>query len=167
MDEALGTDQTPSMMAEHRWLHRLIGEWSVEGEASMGPGQPPMRMAGVERVRSIGGFWTMGEGESRMPDGSPATTIMTLGFDPRRNRFVGTFVGSMMTHLWLYDGALEEGGGVLTLDAEGPAFMGGGMAKYQDVIELVSDDHRILRSRTPGPDGGWIEFMTAHYRRRT
>jgi len=43
-----------------------------------------MKMAGVERVRSIGGLWTVAEGESRMPDGSPATTIMTLGFDPRR-----------------------------------------------------------------------------------
>jgi hypothetical protein len=70
--------------AEHRWLRKLVGEWTYEGEASMAPGQTPMKMAGVERVRSISGLWTVAEGESRMPDGSPATTIMTLGFDPRR-----------------------------------------------------------------------------------
>jgi hypothetical protein len=71
----------------------------------------------------------------------------------------------MMTHLWVYDGALDEGGSVLRLDAEGPAFIGEGMANYQDLIEFVSDDHRVLRSRTPGPGGEWVEFMTAHYGR--
>ena len=153
--------------AQHRWLHKLVGEWTYEGEASMAPGQPPMKMAGIERVRSLGGLWTMGEGESEMPDGSPATTVMTLGFDPKRGRFVGTFIGSMMTHLWLYEGELDAADKVLTLDADGPSFTDpSATAKYQDVIEFVSDDHRVLRSRTPGPDGQWLEFMTAHYRRR-
>ena len=40
------------------------------------------------------------------------------------------------------------------------------MAKYQDVIEFKSDDHRVLTSRTLGDDGQWREFMTAHYRRK-
>jgi hypothetical protein len=39
----------------------------------------------------------------------------------------------MMTHLWVYDGALDEGGSVLRLDAECPAFIGEGMANYQDL----------------------------------
>ena len=43
----------------------------------------------------------------------------------------------MMTHLWVYDGALDAAGKVLTLDAEGPSFTGDGTtAKYQDVIEI-------------------------------
>ncbi len=63
----------------------------------------------------------------------------------------------MMTHLWLYDGSLDEARNVLTLNAEGPNFATGGdtMAKYQDIIELRSDDHRILTSRTLGDDGQW------------
>ncbi len=40
------------------------------------------------------------------------------------------------------------------------------MAKYQDIIEFVSDDHRMLKSRLRGPDGNWQNFMTAHYRRK-
>ena len=35
--------------------------------------------------------------------------IMTLGYDPQKKRFVGTLIGSMMTHLWVYDGALDAG----------------------------------------------------------
>ena len=26
---------------EHQWLQKLVGEWTSEGEADMGPGQPP------------------------------------------------------------------------------------------------------------------------------
>ena len=39
------------------------------------------------------------------------------------------------------------------------------MAKYQDIIEIVSDDHRTLSSQIL-TDGKWHRFMTAHYRRR-
>jgi len=91
---------------------------------------------------------------------------MTLGYDPQKKRYVGTFIGSMMTHLWVYDGALDAAERVLTLDAEGPSMAAEGkMAKYQDVIELKSDDHRMLTSHVLGDDGTWHQFMTANYRR--
>lgn len=158
--------QAPEPQDAHRWLQRLVGEWTWEMEAPAGPDQPPAKHQGTESVRPLGELWTLGEGASTMPDGSPATTLMTLGYDPARQRFVGTFVGSMMTHLWIYEGGLDAAGRVLTLDAEGPDFSGEGkMAQYQDVIEWVSDDHRVLRSRMLGDDGEWRQFMEAHYRR--
>ena len=151
---------------EHAWLQKFVGEWTFENECVMGPGQPPIKGTGTESVRSLGGLWVMGEGRGEMPDGGPATSIITLGYDPQKQRFVGTFVASMMTYLWLYDGALDSSGKVLTLDAEGPSFAGNDqMAKYQDIIEVVSDDHRVLRSQMLGDDGNWHPFMTAHYRR--
>ena len=152
---------------EHAWLQRLVGEWTYEVEAVMAPGQPPTKSQGTESVRSLGGLWIVGEGQGECPGGGPATTLLTLGYDPSAKRFVGTWVGSMMTHLWVYDGALDTSGKVLTLDAEGPSFAGDGkMAKYQDITEIKSDDHRVLTSRVLGPDGQWNQFMTAHYRRR-
>ncbi|MGH8495895.1 MAG: DUF1579 domain-containing protein [Gammaproteobacteria bacterium] len=152
---------------EHHWLQRLVGEWAYEIECSMGPGQPPFKSAGSETVRSLGGLWMVAEGQGEMPDGGAATTIMTLGYDPRKQRFTGTFIASMMTHLWVYDGALDAAGKVLTLDAEGPNFTADGkMTKFQDAIELRSDDHRVLTSRMLGDDGEWQEFVTAHYRRK-
>jgi hypothetical protein len=55
----------------------------------------------------------------------------------------------------------------LTLNAEGPSCAGDGkFAKYQDVIEVKSDDHRVITSRMLGDDGRWHEFMTANYRRK-
>ena len=152
---------------EHQWLQQLVGEWTFEGEMTMAPGQAPEKFTGTESVRSLGGLWILAEGQSEMPDGSPATMIMTLGFDPRKQRFVGTFIGSMMTHLWLYDGGLDDAEKVLTLNTEGPDMSAEGkMATFKDVIEIKSDDHRVLRSHMLGDDGKWHEVMTAHYRRR-
>ena len=83
---------------EHEWLQTLVGEWTIEGECIMGPDQPPMKSTGTESVRSLGGLWTIGEGRGEMPDGSgPSSSIMTLGYDPQKGHFVGSFVASMMT----------------------------------------------------------------------
>ena len=46
-----------------------------------------------------------------------------------------------------------------------PGAAPGRTAKYKDVIEIKSADHRILTSFFLGDDGKWQEFMTAHYQR--
>lgn len=151
---------------QHAWLQKLVGEWTYEGEAMAEPGKPPERFKGTETVRALGDLWIQGESKGEMPGGEPATMVITLGYDPAKQRFVGTWVGSMMSHLWVYEGELDATGKVLTLNSEGPSMAGdGSIQKYQDVIRVESDDHRILTSRAPGPDGKWNEFMTAHYRR--
>lgn len=151
---------------EHQWLQRLVGEWACEIEAIMGPDQPPSTSTSTQSTRSIGGVWIQGEGKCGMPDGPPGTTFLTLGYDPARQRFVGTFIGSMMTNLWLYEGTLDAAEKVLTLDTEGPSFTDPTRkTKYQDIIEVLSDDHHTLSSQALGDDGKWVRFMTAHYRR--
>ena len=42
----------------------------------------------------------------------------------------------------------------------------GKMAKYQDIIEFKSDDHRLLISQALGDDGNWHQFMSTTYRRK-
>lgn len=151
---------------EHRWLERLVGEWSFEGECVVGPDQTPMTSTGMEVVRSLGGLWTIGEGEGAGLDGVSMKSVMTLGYDSKAGHFVGTFVASLMTHLWPYRGTLDASGKVLVLDTEGPSFTGEGMAKYRDIIEFLDDDHRTLSSEALGDDGQWHRFMTAHYHRK-
>jgi hypothetical protein len=155
----------PEPQKEHEWLSQLVGEWTFEGEAMMGPDTPPEKFKGTERVRSIGGLWILAEGQGEVPGGGVATNIATYGFDPQKNRFVGTFFGSMMTNLWIYDGALDASGKVLTLDTEGPAMVREGTAKYHDVITIESADRRLMTSELQGEDGQWTRFMSMTYRR--
>jgi hypothetical protein len=158
--------EMPQPQEQHKWLQRMVGDWTFESECSMGPDQPPGKFNGQETVRALGDFWIIGEGSGEMPGGGTGKMVITLGFDPKKNHFVGTWVGSMMNNLWVYDGVLESDGKTLPLNAEGPCMTGEGNAKYQDIIELVDDDHRILRSQMLGADGQWQHFMTGHYYRK-
>lgn len=72
-----------------------------------------------------------------------------------------------MTYLWLYEGELDASENLLTLNSEGPSMAEhGNMAKYKDVIEVKSDDHRVMTSHMLGEDGQWHEFMTVNYQRK-
>lgn len=158
----------PAPQAEHLWLQQLVGEWTSEAQMTMAP-ELAETCKGTESVRSLGGLWILAEGQGEMPGGGTATMLMTLGYDPGMRRYLGTWVGSMMTHLWLYDGELDSSGRILTLNSEGPDMSPGAapgrLAKYRDVMEIKTTDHRVLTSYRLGDDGEWQQFMTAHYRR--
>ncbi|RUL87103.1 DUF1579 domain-containing protein [Tautonia sociabilis] len=149
----------------HRWLDRLVGSWSVSSEGRMVPGEPPMIATGVEVVRSVGGLWVVAEGIGEMPGAGPSETIMTLGFDARAGRYVGTFVASAMTHLWISGGELDAAGRVLCLDNEGPSLDGTGTSRYRDVITILSEDERVMTSHHRTGEGSWDPLLTMRYRR--
>ncbi len=159
--------------AGHLWLQQLVGEWTSESSEASAPGEEAPVCVWRETVRSLGGLWVLCEGQGGMPDGEVGTTLMTLGYDPEQNAFVGTFIGSMMSHLWIYHGELDSSGRQLTLHTEGPSLTPEGMmpatrmkrVKYRDVIELLSEDQRVLRSSYLDDEGEWQLFMTANYRR--
>jgi hypothetical protein len=158
--------EVPQPTPEHQWLLQLVGDWTFESECIMGPDQPPMKSTGKQSTRSLGLLWTLAEMESVGPDGQPMRSVITLGFDPAKQRFVGTFVASCMTHLWPYEGLLDAARKVLTLDSEGPSFAGDGtMANYQDIVEIVDENRHVLYSRFQNQDGTWTEFMKANYTR--
>jgi hypothetical protein len=152
---------------QHTWLHRLVGEWRTEMAEMEGAPQPEGTMAGSETVRLLGDAWVLAEGRSQAPDGTPAQMLMTLGYDPAQQCFVGSWIGSMMTHLWYYRrGTLDAERRILTLEADGPRFDGKpGLVPYRDVIEIVDDDTRLLHGNAQKEDGTWTRFMTARYRR--
>jgi hypothetical protein len=151
---------------EHEWLNRLIGDWAYEVEAACNPGEPPAKFGGTERVRPVGGLWIIAEGQGEMPGGGTAQMILTLGFDPDKRRFVGTWVGSMMTTLWVYQGSLDESGKRLTLETTGPSHgEPGKTANYREMIELTGDTSRTFTSTVQASDGTWSTMMTARYQR--
>lgn len=150
---------------EHKWLEQLVGEWTMTGSADCGPDGEKMDSTGKESVSSVGGLWVVCEGEGTMPGGGMAQMRMTLGYDAARKKFVGTWIGSMMANMWIYEGELDETGKILHLRTEGPGFEEGTIGQYRDSIEIKSADHRTLTSATQQSDGSWKQFMQADYRR--
>lgn len=148
----------PEPTREHRWLQTLVGDWTWETEPVVGHEYPTHR--GSETGRAIGGFWLELAG-----DGGHGPTRVTLGFDPDRGRFVGTWVGGMAPVLWLYDGQLEVDGKTLVLSSNGPSMEGEGLTNYRDIVEVVSPHERTLRAEYADKNGTWVHFMTTRYRR--
>lgn len=110
--------KAPEPVSQHQWLQRMVGEWVWESEY-----EPGKKMTGTESVRPLGSLWVICHGRGEMPEGGGHQSIMTLGNDPRKERFVGTFVGSVMNNLWIYSGVLEGNG--LTLDTGAELHAGG------------------------------------------
>jgi hypothetical protein len=145
---------------EHGFLEKMVGTWDVTSEMS---GDTPW----VEVVRSLHGIWYVAEASGDMPGGEgSATTLMTLGYDAAKGRYVGTWLGSMMDYLWVYEGEVEPDGKTLNLYTTGPAMHEAGTAEYREQIIFQDDDHRLFNSSAKQPDGSWKQVMEARYRRR-
>lgn len=152
------------VLEQHKWLQQFVGRWTYDMSCVMTPGQEPEVGQGAETLDMLGEIWLVSEGGSGQGEAA-WKSILTLGYDPQQQRFVGTFIASMMTHLWVYSGSLDASGRVLTLDTEGPNMTDGSMTKYQDIHTLVGPDERTLTSRAMDAQGNWSEFMTAVYKR--
>ena len=150
--------------AEHRWLQKLVGEWTMESRMTCADGKEEV-CHGRETVKALGPYWVQCLGTGGMPGGGEAEMVMTLGYNTRTKRFVGTWLGSMMDELWVYDITRDPSGNVLTMAVEGPNMTGEGTAMYRDVIEWKGDNLRTLTGNLQGPDGAWTPFMVATYRR--
>lgn len=157
---------TVTQTSQHEWLKQLVGEWTMQSEAVMAEGADPMQFDATETVKSFGDLWILAEGRGDF-GGMKHGSMMTLGYDPNKKAFVGTWIDTMTAYLWVYRGTLDESKKVLTLEAEGPSFGDPNeMAQYRDVITIVDKDHKTLTSSMLGDDGEWTQFMKAEYTRK-
>lgn len=158
--------QFPGPETEHQWLKQFVGEWEAKSEARMGgPDQSLMQCQGTMTSRMLGEFWVVSELTNNMGD-MTMTGIQTLGYDREKKKYVGTWVDSMTSNLWKYEGTVDESGKTLTLEAEGPNCMSGGkMTKFRDAYEFKSKDHIVATSSMQNEDGKWVVFMTGNLRR--
>ena len=85
--------KTAEVLKEHAFLEKMVGDWTVA--ASDMTGDKPWQ----ETVRSLQGIWFVAEGAGQMSDGKQATTILTLGYDSSKGKYVGSWIGSMMDYM--------------------------------------------------------------------
>jgi len=165
-DEAQPQWEPPKPTRHHAWLQQLVGEWTTEGEMIMGPDQPAMTNTGSESVRAVGGHWIISENKSEVL-GEPFTGIMTLGYDTRKNHYIGTWIDSMTDYMWTYEGSLNEAGDTLTLKAEGPDPMNPGKTiHFRESLHIKDNDHRTFTSKMKDDEGNWNTMLTITYTRK-
>ncbi len=151
---------------EHKFLQRFVGEWDVESEGSGGEGQPPIKGKAMMKSTMLGSLWLVNSSEMEVA-GFAMQSIQMIGYDPKKEKYVGIWADSMINHMWQYEGTVDDSGNKLTLDAEGPSMTGGDdMVKYQDIYEFADDDTIIATSRMQDAEGNWVEIMKGKANRR-
>ena len=91
--------------------------------------------------------------------GKPYQSVFTLGFDPQSKKYIGTWVDSISSLLWKYEGSVDSSGKILTLETEGPCPLKPGISKFRDVLEWKSNDERLFTSSIQGDDGKWTVMV--------
>jgi hypothetical protein len=158
--------ELPKPQQEHQWLAQLAGDWEAEIECQMGPGQPPMKSQATQSSKMLGDRWLVATSEGEAM-GQPMTSVLTIGYDPAKKSYVGTFYCSCANELWTYTGKVSEDGKKLVLDTEGPNMSTPGKtSKYKEAITIVDADNYLFTSEIEGEDGKFVEFMKAKYSRK-
>lgn len=101
-------------LEQHELVQEGVGEWSGTMTMHM-PGMPePMKWPCSESVAAVGELWTVSTFEMDMM-GMPFTGSSTFGYDPAKEKFVGTWVDSMTTTLTLMEGEWDDEAGAIVM----------------------------------------------------
>jgi hypothetical protein len=157
--------EMPAPQKEHEWLNQLVGEWDTAGEMNV-PGAEAIKSTGTDTARMLGGFWLVSDVKGDVM-GTSVEARLTLGYDTKKKKYVGTWIDSMTNYMWHYEGSVDDTGKILTLNTEGPGFQGGDqLTKFKEVIEIKNKDERTFTSSMQGADGKWTQLMSVKYRRK-
>jgi hypothetical protein len=151
--------------SEHEWLLQLVGEWDATWDTEPGNPDGDATWKSHESIKAVGDLWIVAEGEASGA-GLSFTSMLTIGYDPAEEAFVGSWIDSIQTRMWTYRGTLDEERRVLTLAAEGPSMTDPTKtAKYEDRIELIDADHKRITSVGMNDKGEWEQYMQVNFTR--
>ncbi len=163
---AQSPEPAPEPAKDQEWLKQLVGEWDIQFKMYIQPDQPPAESTGSDTVRGLGDHWIVAETRTTMM-GVPYSGILSLGFDPLKKHFTGTWIDSFCGYLWVYKGTLNDAGDTLTLMTEGPSLQSPDKtARYREVIQITGKDGRTFTSSVETDDGTWVKILTIEYRRK-
>jgi hypothetical protein len=162
---SLASAQMPPMPQpgpEHEMLKKDVGTWDATVEMFMEPGGAPAVSKGTETVAMMGGFWQITEFKSEMM-GQPFEGRGTMGFDPAKKKFVGTWVDTMAPGYYTVEGTYDPATKTLTATMEGPD-PSGGRTTTKETTEWKDSDTRVFTMYAP--DGKTVGMRISYKRRK-
>jgi hypothetical protein len=155
MMEVYGKLATPG--EPHRMLAKLTGIWTTKTTAWMDPEQPPMEGTGAcEQMMLLDGRYLQQEYTGEMM-GSPFHGINLIGYDNHTKKYVSTWIDTMSTGIYYFEGTADETGRTITQECtyddpvKGPTL-------WRSVTRIV-DDNTLEYEMYLTPKGGKEEKM--------
>jgi len=110
--QKVGTPAEP-----HKLLAKLEGSWTTRSKGWVEPDKPPMESFGVcEQKMILGGRYLQQIYTGDMM-GTPYTGISIMGYNNHTKKFESTWVDTMSTGIYKFEGTAGRGGKVITQEA--------------------------------------------------
>jgi hypothetical protein len=98
----------------HKMLASMAGTWATKSKAWMDPDKPPMESEGsCEQKMLLGGRYLQQEFSGDMM-GSPFSGIGIMGYDNHTREYVSTWIDSMSTGIYFFEGTASPDGKTIT-----------------------------------------------------
>ncbi len=128
---------TPS--APHKMLAKLAGTWTTRTKAWMEPDKPPMEGTGTCKQKMVlDGRYLQQEYKGKMM-GSPFTGINLIGYDNHTKKYVSTWIDSMSTGIYYFEGTASANGKTITQKCSYDDPVRGPMV-WRSVTKIVNDN---------------------------
>jgi len=151
----LGTPGKP-----HEILAEMTGSWHTVTRHFMTPGQAPVESEGsCEQTMVLGGRYLQQEFHGDMM-GTPFTGIGITGFDNQSQRYVSTWIDSMSTRIFYFEGTADAGGRTITQHCRTEDPIKGPMT-WRSVTRIVNRDTHEFEMYGTYASGGGEEKMMA------
>jgi hypothetical protein len=143
--------------APHKLLANLTGSWTTKTRAWMEPDKPPLEGTGTcEQKMLLGGRYLQQEYIGEMM-GSQFTGINLIGYDNHTKKFVSTWIDSMSTGIYYFEGSADADGKTITQESRYDDPVRGPMV-WRSVTRIV-DDNTLRYEMYTTPKGGKEEKM--------
>lgn len=151
---------------EHELLERMAGSWSTVTKSWSAPGEAPVESIGVcENKMVLGGRFLKQECSGDMM-GSEFTGIGFTGYDNVEKKYVSTWLDSLGTAIYVFEGTADPGGRCFTQRCSHVDPVRGPM-QWRSVCTVKNDDTmRFVMYGTP-VGGKEEKMMEMNYTRKS
>jgi Protein of unknown function (DUF1579) len=161
--EVYGRLATPG--APHKLLAKMAGSWNTKTKAWMEPDQAPMESAGTSEQKMIlGGRFLQQEFTGDMM-GSPFTGIGVNGYDNHTKKYVSTWMDSMGTGIYFFEGTASEDGKTITQECRYDDPIKGPMT-WRAVTKIPDDNTQLFEMYGIDKTGKEEKMMEITYTRK-
>jgi hypothetical protein len=169
-DAQAGAESGPQPTAQHKLLARDAGVWDATVTTYMGgPGSQPHVSKGVETSRMMkGGLWLLTDFEGSF-EGQAFQGQGQTGYDPKKGKYIGTWIDSMSTSPMVSYGTYDETTKTMTMFGEFDDPASGKATKAKMVTQYKDDGTRLftMSVQTPESKGEYAKVMEISYKRRS
>jgi Protein of unknown function (DUF1579) len=150
----------------HKLLESMTGSWNTHTKSWMEPGTPPMESKGTcEQTMLLGGRYLQQVFTGDMM-GTTFTGIGVTGYDNHKKKYVSTWMDSMSTGIFFFEGTAGADSKTITQDChwDDPVK---GPSKWRSVTRIVDDNTHLFEMYLTVKGGKEEKMMEITYTRKS